>query len=114
MKIEHFRTIDKGILKASFQAIFQPKSLWHINMCFFQKDNGQAWYGYPNREYTTKDGERKFFKQAYPEEAARGEYENDLKIALLAQFPVMQDILSSQMPPEQSTFAAPSNNNLPF
>lgn len=101
MKIEHFRTNDKGgSMKASFQATFpvSPWGDWHINMAFFQKDNGQTWFGYPQREYTNHEGQRKFFKQAYPDESIRDNFERDVKSALMEQIPVMKDILS--LPPQ--------------
>ncbi len=117
MKIEHFRSIDKGgSLKASFQAIFlvQPWGEWHINICFFQKDNGQSWFGYPNREYTNQEGERKFFKQAYPDESIKDSFEKDLKEALVTQIPVMKDILSSQPNQVQEAPLAEVFDQLPF
>lgn len=96
MKIEHFRPCDKGgSLKASFQAVFyvEPWGAFCLNMTFFQKDNGQSWFGYPQREYVNQEGQKKYFKLAYPDENGRANFEKDVKEALVQQVPVMRDIL---------------------
>ena len=115
MKIEHFRPNERGgPLKASYQVICRPTGLWHFNLCFFQKEGGQTWFGYPNREYKNKEGERKFFKQAYPDEPDRPAFEKEMMEALTAQCPVMKDILAGEMQPQPSSFASNSFENLPF
>ena len=65
--IENFRLLNKGCVKASFQAIIESEfGPWCVNMIYFEKDNGESWMGYPSKEYTNKEGDRKYFRQSYP------------------------------------------------
>lgn len=109
MKIEHFKPVTTGgALKASFQVSFNvaPWGNWFVNMTFFQKDSGQTWFGYPQKEYTSKEGERKFFKMAFPSEQAREGFEAQLKNALGTQVEAMRPIF----PPKGNEGRAPVEN----
>lgn len=117
MKIEHFRPCDKGgALKASFQASFDvpPWGEWNVNMTFFQKDSGETWFGYPQRQYTSQQGERKFFKLSYPHKEAREGFEKDVRSALARQVPAMKDLMAEATQQEGYMPYPLSNEPLPF
>ncbi len=98
MKIEHFTPKDKcGALKASFQVVFDSEfGPWHVNMAFFRKDNGDTWFNYPQRSYINKEGDKKYFKESYPDQdITRDPFEEAVRSTLNSQYPGMKDINSS-------------------
>lgn len=116
MKIEHFKKLDNaGSLKAFFHVICKPTGLWHYNISLFQKAGGQTWFGYPSRSYVNKEGLKKFFRQAYPDDQDRPEFEQIMKEYLLANYPVTRDILSDHGSIQNEYNPTTSNlENLPF
>lgn len=80
MRIDHFKRIDKpgSPLKASFSAII-PEWDFTIKMTYFEKDNGQSWFGYPSRQYTNEMGETKHQWLAYFGEKGKPRFEQALK-----------------------------------
>lgn len=117
LKIQHFKPNSKGgALKASFQVIFNinPWGPWCLNMTFFQKDNGQSWFGYPQKEYVNADGQKKYFKLAYPSEEAKESFEAELRKALMSQVPAMQNAFCEQLPTQAFSPSFPENEEIPF
>lgn len=80
MKIDHFKRIDKpgSPLKASFNVLIPEWDLT-LKMTYFEKDNGQSWFGYPSREYTNEMGEKKHVWLAFFGERGRPRFEKSLK-----------------------------------
>ena len=59
MEIKNYRVINKGCLKAAFTVIIAEWGGQEIDCCYFEKDNGNYWVNYANKEYTGKDGQKK-------------------------------------------------------
>jgi len=80
MKIDHFQRINKpgSSLKASFNVVIPEWDLT-LKMTYFEKDNGQTWFGYPSREYTNEMGEKKYQWLAFFGERGKPRFEKALK-----------------------------------
>jgi len=61
MRIEEFKQVNKGALKATFNVII-PEWGMTIRSCSFFEQNGKSWIGYPCRAYDDPtSGKKKFF-----------------------------------------------------
>lgn len=80
MKIDRFKEINKAgsPLKASFTVVIPEWDLF-LRMTYFEKENGQSWFGYPCQEYTNEMGEKKRLWLAYFGERGKPRFEEALK-----------------------------------
>lgn len=83
MKIENFKRIDKegSSLKAGFKVLI-PEWDFNIVMTYFEKSDGQKWFGYPSREYRNEAGEKKYQWLAHFGEKGRPRFEKALTMEL--------------------------------
>lgn len=80
MQILDFKHITNGTspLKASFR-VHIPEWGLNIIMMYFLKYDGKSWFGYPSREYTGAEGEKKYQWLTYFDEKAKVRFETALK-----------------------------------
>lgn len=107
MEIKDFKNIDKpdSTLKATF-IVHIPEWDFNLALTYFEKHDGSNWFGYPQQEWTNKEGVKKYKWLAYFGKTGKARFEKSVK-DLLKGF--MPSVTSTPMPAMDY-----NNDELPF
>lgn len=83
MEINDFRNVDRpgSPMKASF-VVRIPEWDFNIAISYFERADGSSWFGYPQQEWTNKEGEKKYRWLAFFGEKGKPRFEKALRESL--------------------------------
>jgi hypothetical protein len=107
MELRDFKHIDKpnSTLKATFM-VYIPEWDFNLAVTYFEKNDGSNWFGYPQQEWTNKEGIKKYKWLAFFGEKGKPRFEKTLKEKVRELMPK-----GSSYPQEQMNY---NNDDLPF
>jgi hypothetical protein len=79
MEIKNFKNIGSNCLKAAFTLVIPEWGNIEIDCAYFRKDNGSSWFNYAAKEYTSKEGKKKFWNQVRWPQATTDKLSSALK-----------------------------------
>lgn len=98
MKIQNYRSINKGALVASFDVVIPEWALTIRDCTLFKKEDRQ-WVGLPSRSYKESDGTTKHFPYLSMDKEAKERFDQAcIKL----------------MPEPEVSVASAANDHLPF
>ena len=77
MKIEHFKRIDKGCIKAGFSIVI-PEWKITIHNCSLMQKNKHRWIAFPCKEYNDPEGKSKKFNLIFMEHEAKDKFDSSV------------------------------------
>ena len=98
MEIQDFKLLNNpnSAMKANFR-VYIPQ--WDFNICltYFEKDDGSSWFGYPQQQWTTNDGQKKYKWLAYFGEKAKEKFEVGVRSKLKEHLPAKTEAQIDKM-----------------
>lgn len=58
VEIGNYRTVDKGMWKASFSLLIHPQGQKILDCKYFEKDNNEKFFAFPSKEVKYQDGRK--------------------------------------------------------
>lgn len=83
IKITYYNKFEEGLCKGSFGVYIEEADLYFRGIREMQKSDGSRWFAFPSKEFTDKNGDKKYADYFYFGKEKREPFQAKLRIALM-------------------------------